>query len=483
MATKETIEAAIASLPTDDFWRLLLTHLRDNPSQSVPAEGAVYEAYQKQIGGKFASAKSYRTTVSTKCKAKYGLPPRDIQSLFKPLASEKREASCAQAGTFKLDVASVQPIELDPAKYDPEYYAILSKMTIYPIPKENSTTAYAAIPIYMPDYDVYQHYLVHRYIAGLPYYSKLDEKRRLATVDHINRDNSDNRHTNLRYTTRYQNCLNAEHRGKSTEVPYHGLRDQNAYVQVNAGKHSKQATIDKIRVWCKVLDHYVNKNAERLRKEPTQELLHISMTECGEKAKKRQDEWCSYAWLMDTFIDEMLNYLEEEDATEYNVREMSGTSLPELDPEVYPLLNKLRRRCPGEVCATKQFHKHFIAALVYDINKRHMCGEFAIGNFLKPMKNGVTNVGVPQSPVKTPADILNEFEEDVSDEVMNIMSEELGIPFVNKVREYSMVEVDGRLELHARFRERKADYKSKLVSLGGDSPSLRLTSPYMVYEL
>ncbi len=482
MATKESIEAAIASLPADDFWHLLLTCLRDNPSQSVPMEGPVYEAYQRQIGGKFGSVKSFRDTISAKCKAKYGVPPRQIQSLFKPSAAELREAACAQVGTFKLDVASVSPMEMDPGKYDPEFYEVLSKMPIYPVPKENSTDPYASIAIYMPEYDVYQYYPVHRYVAGLPYYSKLDEKRRLATVDHISRDHSDDRHTNLRYVTRYQNCLNAEHRGKSTEVPYHGLRDQNAYVKVNAGKHGKQSTIDKIQVWCKVFDHYVNKYADRLRKEPG-DLLHISLTECGEKAKKRLDEWRSYAWLMDAFVDEMLDFLEEEDKTEYNLRGMLGTSLPELDAEVYPLLSKLRRKCPGEVCGSKQFHQHFIAALVYDINKRHMCGEFSIGNFLKPITEGVTNVSSPQRPVKTPADILNEFEDDVSDEVVNSLYEKLGLPVVNKLREYSMVAKDGRMEVHARFRDRKTDYKSKLVAVGGDSPKLRLTSPYMVYEL
>lgn len=479
MATKESIEAAIAGLPADDFWHLLLTFLRDNPSQSVPMEGPVYEAYQRQIGGKFGSVRSYRTAITSKCRDKYGVPPRDIQSMFKPAPTETREEACAHLGTFKLDVKSASPLELDPSKYDPEYYEILSKMTIY---SDTKLTPYASIAIYMPEYDIHQYYPIYRYVAGLPYYTKLDCKRLLATVDHISRDHTDDQHTNLRYVTRYQNCLNAEHRGRSTEVPYHGLRDQNAYVKVNAGKHGKQSTIDKIQVWCKVFDHYVNKYADRLRKEPTG-LLHISLTECGEKAKKRLDEWRPYAWLMDTFIDEMLDFLEEEDKTDYNVHGMLCASLPELDTEVYPLLSKLRRKCAGEVCATKQFHKHFIAALTYDINKRHICGEFSIGNFLKPITEGVTNVAAPQRPVKTPADILNEFEDDLVDDVLNTMYEKLGIPEKNKVREYSMVSKDGSLEVHAMFRDRKTDYKSKLVAVGVDSPKLRLTSPYMVYEL
>ena len=52
----------------------------------------------------------------------------------------------------------------------------------------------------------------------------------------------------------------------------------------------------------------------------------------------------------------------------------------------------------------------------------------------------------------------------------------------NKVREYYMEDVNGRPQLRARFWERKGDYQSKLIDLGVDTSSLRITNPYMVFK-
>jgi hypothetical protein len=479
MATKESIEAAIAGLPADDFWHLLLTHLKDNPSQSVPMEGPVYEAYQKQIGGKFGSVRSYRTAVGTKCKAKYGSPCSEIQALFKVQeggGGDGRRVGVAYA--YPFDPTGKEPQASDPSNYDPEYYAILSKTTLYATYKKNDDAPYMFIPIYYPDYNVYQFYYTSRYVGNLPYYTTLNDFK-LATVDHTTLNHRDERHTNLRYVTPCQNLANSFHMGKNTEVRYHGLRDQDAYVNVNVGKHENKKTLNKIQVWCRVLDHYLHKRPNASVTRPA--LVHISTTECSPRALKHLEEWERYAGLMDKFVGEMFAYLEDSsDTTEYNVQSMSG--LPEVDESRYPLLFRIAKKCPETLCSTVQFYHHFVAALVYDINKRYTYQEFAQGNFLKPIRNVSTTFAAPKSPVKTPAEVLNDFEEELTDDYLNNQYEQLGIPVRNKVREYYMEDVNGRPELRARFRERKGDYQSKLIDLGVDTSSLRITNPDMVFK-
>lgn len=68
----------------------------------------------------------------------------------------------------------------------------------------------------------YAHRLAYVYIHG----DVLDNK---TDIDHINRNRSDNRITNLRTATRSQNCANSENRKKKDGLPRGVYRDGSRY--------------------------------------------------------------------------------------------------------------------------------------------------------------------------------------------------------------------------------------------------------------
>ena len=101
---------------------------------------------------------------------------------------------------------------------------ILSTIDLY-IDPNSGFDNYAFIPVYLPEYDMYQRYGVCRYVACLPYYTKLSNEVKLATVDHMNHDTTDNRCCNLRYVTKGQNTVNMCRNPKE----YHGVLLKNGF--------------------------------------------------------------------------------------------------------------------------------------------------------------------------------------------------------------------------------------------------------------
>jgi hypothetical protein len=176
----------------------------------------------------------------------------DIQRLFKtPLIVTPTIFD------YRVNLSELIPESLSDLMIDEKFKDILCNMDIYItntekakhypfmlIEVQRSALNYACSEV---GPDSYLRYDLYRYLVGLPFYITLDDNRKLPTVDHINRDPRDDRLSNLRYCSNFQNQWNA---CNPTSIGFHNVTKFGAMNIYN----DPLCIVEIIRLWVMLLN-------------------------------------------------------------------------------------------------------------------------------------------------------------------------------------------------------------------------------------
>lgn len=384
------------------------------------------------------------------------------------------------------DITKEIAISAQDVKLSPVHQKALSNCALYRVDTDHGTS-YGYIPVYASNGKV-QRYFVHRYISNLPMQVKLSNADvRLPTIDHINRDPMDNRCCNLRMCTFHQNTANMCYQRKGSTKTYHGISNAKCDEKkrkytcgVNARTPCEKKLLDKIKIWCRMFDHYLDTRPTI----PERQLRYVSTTECCSLALERLTEWQEYAPLMDEFATEMIEMLETTGEDSAYTPTMDRRHIPTALYTKWPLLKKILKRAPV-VIASACYSRLFVAGMPFDIYKYILYKSFAHTNFFGVLPPPPRIIVQEPETAPTPADVLNAYEQEQEAALLERVYREMGYgdETIGKVRRYEMVEgEDGLQVVHCTFVDRDPTYVSKLTILDDYKDDVELSSPLMAYR-
>lgn len=262
-----------------------------------------------------------------------------------------------------VNTENLQPVLLDDLRLDQD---VCDQLRGYKLYRDDKSYIFVLIR-----YDNrYFPYYIHRYIAGLTHTTHIRENRRLPTVDHINRDASDNRRCNLRWCTRSQNNFNQIDRKPKR---FKGVGKNNSFYICTDYKH----LCDKAKLWMNILfcvpsfgDNYATDQADltylSLR---VQDLRpHVNVT------------------MLDDFTRDILRVLQK---TNINYRWSEHLiykwDMPDEDYDDLPCLRQLRSQMPMSIKKRNSLpgeYGEILAALHHDVCKYSFDKVFALMNFI-----------------------------------------------------------------------------------------------------
>jgi hypothetical protein len=288
------------------------------------------------------------------------------------------------------DIVIVQP------QVDPHIAKLLSGWGIYMV--KNDTNSYPFIVIENPDGTI-SRYDIYRYAAGLPIFTRLTNEYRLPTVDHINRNTHDTTTGHLRYCTLTQNAWNKCRLGVSC---IHNV-DQNA----NGKKwvvtlHAPPMPLRICETWCTL---FCNANLDDIHGIYGTNTSMFSNESCQNRLIKT----IPHIGTVNAFVRELLDLISTPGIETY---EMDGVKIkPNTIPTCHythrPILSMLYNSAPPIFNVTASYDDAYIPALIVDLCKLQMHGEYAHTNMLRVPKP--KNTVASYSHDKTPIDILNYF--------------------------------------------------------------------------
>ena len=212
----------------------------------VPKTPKIYLGVCREINNNtlYSSIASLRTMMNKETNKLVGMNSSAIQRLFKTRedvnTNHPNQVTLEEVIDVKQEDVGVDDIYLDILK---DYRVCIRKNDlvgkVYPF-------------MLIKFKDVYLKYDIYRYVAGLPFYVALPDGNRLPTVDHINRNNKDNRLINLRYCSVTQNQWNSCRQSKT--IGYHGVTEGRFEMKVVPLTLEEERSRDILRLWMTLLD-------------------------------------------------------------------------------------------------------------------------------------------------------------------------------------------------------------------------------------
>ena len=360
-----------------------------------------------------------------------------------------------------LALVSKEMVIAQPTEFhvDPHITELLSGWGIYLEKDDNKY--YPFIPIENPD-GTTSRYDIYKYASGLPNFCRLTNEYRLPTVDHIKRDTRDNTTSSLRYCTMTQNAWNKCYLGAS--------RIHNVEQSANGKKWS--VTLQAPPMPLKICETWFTLFCIASLDE-----VHHDTTSMfsNESCQKRLIETIPNIGTINMFIKELFDLITTPgiDAYEMDGRKLNKTKIPPSHYSHRPILSIVYNTGPDIFNVTATYDDAYIPALIVDLCKLQMHGEYAHTNMLnvpKP-KNKVSNY--PKQN-KSPIDVMNYFEK-----YKNIdgMYDDDSV-----MKQYAVKQVDGLKRIVATYIPKRITTDLSEFDIKYSQRYAEIVSPFTLYN-
>jgi len=318
---------------------------------------------------------------------------RTIQSLYKnsPAVNTYDDTT----SPYIKDFSKLIKVDLDDYKLDAKMKSILKDYDIY-IEDDNK---YPFMLIHIEPIDTYIAYNIYRFIGQLPWYVRLDDDYKLPTIDHINRDYTDNRCCNLRYCTILQNCMN-KCRVKDNMAMYHNVSISDS-LSIKPTSPFELDLLNKLRFWFTLASTYqVPSNYRQIYEED-----HFDPRAC--KASLFPEDLKAF---VNDVITELKRYIIDDRRMTYPTAPVTVNPASYVDvPCEARVLAKTLKAAGGSFKVASFIRPNHFGALAVDVFKLYTRGSFAHMNVLNAPVPQVTLSSVTQS-LMTPDECLNAYE-------------------------------------------------------------------------
>jgi hypothetical protein len=428
---------------------------KNNQLKNIPNHEFVFT----KKGEKYASIGSLRTYLNKILKEAGQGVIRDVYNKLHP----KELVAKGPPIDPRLIIGEIEQVSL--IKYNVDKTLSFKKWGIY-IEKDDPKP-YPFMIVENPDGTKHK-YDMYRYIAHLPNFTRLTNEYKLPTVDHINRNIYDNQARTFRYCTFTQNAWNKCNLGTSC---IHGVAKSGngkKWVVTLLGNGVLQIC----QTWFTLFATYppittnITTNKNMFSNNACQSRLISTIPDIA---------------LVNEFIIEVFDLIQTSNIENelYEITErttmIDKTTIPKSHYASRRLMSQLYNAAPDKFKVTASYDVEYIPALIVDLYKLRINGEYTHTNMLAvpPPKNTVADYLVKKK--ESPCDILNKFEKYIegSDDGEDTM------------KRYDVKIVDGLKRIVVTNVPRtKHPGWSKFVRFEGDESrkDIEIVSPMTIYR-